>query len=56
MEEDGKEYIDCECPSCKTKMKQPKWLLDIYEREGDVIYCSEQCRYNSETGSPGEEY
>jgi hypothetical protein len=37
-------------------MKQPKWLLDKYEKEGEAVYCSEECRYNAETGNPGEEY
>ena len=55
-EEVENEYIECECPNCQTKMRQPKWLLDKYEKEGDAVYCSEGCRYHAETGYSAEEY
>ena len=50
------EYIECKCPNCGASMKQPQWLLEKYEKEDDAVYCSEECRYNAETGHPGEDY
>jgi predicted RNA-binding Zn-ribbon protein involved in translation (DUF1610 family) len=50
------EYIKHNCPNCGKETIQPKWLVDKYKQEGDDVYCSEGCRYNAETGHPGEEY
>lgn len=49
-------YIDYECPNCGTKMTIPEWLFQKSEKEDNFVYCSAECKYNAETGHPGEEY
>jgi basic membrane lipoprotein Med (substrate-binding protein (PBP1-ABC) superfamily) len=43
------------CANCGelTGFRQTDFDLN---KDEDDIYCSEQCRYNAETGCPGEEY
>lgn len=49
------EYIKTECPNCGNEMTLPKWQFEKHKEDKDY-YCSEGCRYNSETGHPAEEY
>jgi len=43
------------CNNCK---KETGMFPSDFGTDKDLtdIYCSEECRYNSETGYPGEEY
>jgi predicted RNA-binding Zn-ribbon protein involved in translation (DUF1610 family) len=50
------EYVKHKCPNCGLETIQSKWLIEEFEKRGDEIYCSEYCRYNTETGHSGEEY
>ncbi len=49
-------YVKIKCQNCDREMTQPKWLVDKYDEEDESIFCSGECRYNYETGHPGEEY
>lgn len=53
--EDENEYVKTVCPNCGEQMKLPAWQFEKHKEDRDY-YCSESCRYNFETGHPGEEY
>jgi predicted RNA-binding Zn-ribbon protein involved in translation (DUF1610 family) len=53
IEED--EYVKTKCPNCGDEMFLPRWQLEKHKEDKDY-YCSQECRYNFETGNPGEEY
>lgn len=42
--------IKSKCPNCGKVILIEDW------QDKDDCFCSEQCRYNYETGKPGEEY
>lgn len=55
-EEKECQLIKVKCPFCKTgDVILPEWQYKIHEEDKD-FYCSEECRYEAETGNSGEEY
>lgn len=53
----GRELIKCANCGQNTSLGREDLKINggFLEDESDV-YCSEECRYNAETGNPGEEY
>lgn len=55
-EDEHRPFKQVACDNCHKKFYIARWYAEKLEKDDETIFCSDECRYNFETGNPGEEY